>query len=113
MNGVSKVLAQFVQEHADELTTLFTSRSVLIRAPHINLADLARWDERIAAHHDGLAVAGEEGARACEALLGGTDGRVMFESVLGALRSAERVALSTAAVGAGAGPTRLAGEQHR
>lgn len=36
-------------------------RSVLVRAPHVGLLHLARLDERIAAHLDGLAVAGRHG----------------------------------------------------
>jgi phosphoribosylformylglycinamidine synthase I len=51
--------------------------------------------------------------RACEALLAGTDGRVIFESVLGVFRSAERVALSHATVGAGAATGQLSRGQHR
>jgi uncharacterized protein (TIGR02270 family) len=78
MNGASQVLAQFVQEHAEEMATLFTSRCVLIRAPHVNLADLHRWDERIAAHLDGLAVGGPEGAGACDALLAEPEAGELF-----------------------------------
>ncbi|MGH9139835.1 MAG: phosphoribosylformylglycinamidine synthase subunit PurQ [Vicinamibacterales bacterium] len=37
--------------------------------------------------------------RACEPLLGGTDGRVIFESIVSTLRSAECLALQPAAVG--------------
>jgi len=51
--------------------------------------------------------------RACEALLAGTDGRVIFESVLGAFRSAERGVLSHAGVGAGAATAELPRGPHR
>ena len=44
-------------------------RSVLVRAPHVGLLHLGRLDERIAAHLDGLAVAGEYGSRLCLAAL--------------------------------------------
>ncbi len=50
-----------VQQHAEESVILRNVRSVLVRAPHVKLHDLRRLDARIAAHLDGLAVAGEFG----------------------------------------------------
>ena len=44
-------------------------RSVLVRAPHVRLHQLRRLDERIAAHLDGLVVAGDHGASLCMAAL--------------------------------------------
>lgn len=44
-------------------------RSVLVRAPHVRLLQLDRHDERIAAHLDGLAVAGAYGTERCVAAL--------------------------------------------
>jgi phosphoribosylformylglycinamidine (FGAM) synthase-like amidotransferase family enzyme len=49
--------------------------------------------------------------RACEALLGGVDGRAIFESVIGAFRSAERPALQPSGVGSGAGHQGSAGNE--
>jgi hypothetical protein len=48
--------------------------------------------------------------RACEALLGGVDGCTIFESIVGAFRSAETFALHGAAVGAGRSAS-LSGER--
>lgn len=50
-----------VQQHAEEAAMLRHVRSVLVRAPHVGLLHLGRLDERIAAHLDGLAVAGRHG----------------------------------------------------
>ena len=50
-----------VQQHVEEAALLRPVRSVLVRAPHVGLLQLGRLDERIAAHLDGLAVAGEAG----------------------------------------------------
>lgn len=50
-----------VQQHAEEAAMLRHVRSVLVRAPHVGLLHLARLDARIAAHLDGLAVAGRHG----------------------------------------------------
>lgn len=58
-----------VQQHAEESAMLRHVRSVLVRAPHIKLLQLRRLDERIAAHLDGLAVAGRHGTALCAAAL--------------------------------------------
>src|SRR4051794_29660070 len=49
-----------IRQHAEECTILRNARSGLVYA-HTKLLHLARLDERIAAHLDGLAVAGEGG----------------------------------------------------
>jgi len=54
-----------VQQHAEESAMLRHVRSVLVRAPHVALLHLGRLDERIAAHLDGLAVAGPAGTALC------------------------------------------------
>ena len=48
-------------QHVEEAAHLRHVRSVLVRAPHVRLLHLGRLDERIAAHLDGVAVAGEYG----------------------------------------------------
>jgi uncharacterized protein (TIGR02270 family) len=58
-----------VQQHAEESALLRHVRSVLVRAPHVRLLQLGRLDERIAAHLDGLAVAGRHGMAYCMAAL--------------------------------------------
>ena len=50
-----------VSQHVEESAHLRTVRAVLVRAPHVRLLQLARIDERIAAHLDGIAVAGDAG----------------------------------------------------
>jgi uncharacterized protein (TIGR02270 family) len=58
-----------VQQHAEESAMLRHVRSVLVRAPHVRLRQLRRLDDRIAAHLDGLAVAGATGTALCTAAL--------------------------------------------
>jgi uncharacterized protein (TIGR02270 family) len=48
-------------QHVEESAHLRHVRSVLVRAPHVRLLQLGRIDERIAAHLDGVAIAGEYG----------------------------------------------------
>ena len=62
-------VAIVVQQHAEESAILRNTRSVLTSAPHLKLHQLRRLDDRIAAHLDGLAVAGEFGWTFCEAAL--------------------------------------------
>jgi uncharacterized protein (TIGR02270 family) len=58
-----------VAQHAEEAAILRGVRSVVVRAPHVKLHLLRRLDDRIAAHLDGLEVAGEFGWKLCEAAL--------------------------------------------
>lgn len=58
-----------VHQHAEESAMLRHMRSVLVRAPHVRLRHLRRLDDRIAAHLDGLAVAGRHGTAICTAAL--------------------------------------------
>lgn len=58
-----------IQQHAEEAAHLRHVRSALIAAPHVKLHHLRRLDDRIAAHLDGLAVAGEFGSSLCDAAL--------------------------------------------
>ena len=59
------IIPVIVQQHAEESAMLRHIRSVLVRAPHVGLLHLGRLDERIAAHLDGLAVAGDAGTKLC------------------------------------------------
>lgn len=58
-----------IYQHAEESANLRHKRSALVAAPHVKLRDLGRHDERLAAHLDGLAVAGEFGWEQCETAL--------------------------------------------
>jgi len=50
-----------VTQHAEDAALLWLQRQEAIHAPHFRLHHLARLDERLAAHLDGLCVAAEEG----------------------------------------------------
>jgi uncharacterized protein (TIGR02270 family) len=65
----SSVIPVVIEQHADELATLWTSRDGLRAAGHVALRHLARFDERIAAHQDGCVVAGHDGLRVLNAQL--------------------------------------------
>lgn len=52
-----------LHQHIEDAACLRTTRSCLVRAPHVKLKHLARLDDRIAAHLDGIAVAGRVGTQ--------------------------------------------------
>ncbi|RYF60727.1 MAG: hypothetical protein EOO29_47850, partial [Comamonadaceae bacterium] len=58
-----------VQQHVADAAVLRNTRAVLVAAPHVRWHQLARLDERLAAHLDGLAVAGDYGVRLAAAAL--------------------------------------------
>jgi len=64
-----KPIPHIIQQHAEESAILHNIRLLQVVAPHIKLHHLRRIDDRIAAHLDGLAVAGEYGSKVCEAAL--------------------------------------------
>lgn len=59
------VIPALVDQHVQEAATLRDSRSRLARSAQVRLVQLARCDERIAAHLDGIALAGPYGSARC------------------------------------------------
>jgi len=55
-------VADVVAQHVEEAAHLRHVRSVQVRAAHVRLRHLGRLDERIAAHLEGVAVAGDYGS---------------------------------------------------
>ncbi|HEY3159664.1 MAG TPA: TIGR02270 family protein [Vicinamibacterales bacterium] len=82
------VIPAVVHQHAEETASLFVMRSPLTAAPHARLDDLQRLDKRLAAHLDGLAVAGEHAWRVCESTLETPSAGAMFAAVAWALQNA-------------------------
>jgi uncharacterized protein (TIGR02270 family) len=76
-------IAVIVDQHASEAAFLWLLRDAAVRAPHYALKDLARLDERVEAHLDGLRVASDFGWKICvEALEEGAAGEVFAASSL-------------------------------
>ena len=69
----ARVLAEIVAQHVEEAATLRNNRALLVRSPAAGLRQLARHDERIAAHLDGIRVAGNEGAALAQAAFNAMD----------------------------------------
>lgn len=77
---------EVVQQHAEESALLRQVRSVLLRAPHVQLHRLRRLDDRLAAHLDGVAVAGPHGLALLEAGLESPTPGVVFALTVCALQ---------------------------
>ena len=65
----STIIAEIVEEHADEAAFLFRIRDAAATAPHYDRGRLRDLDERIEAHLDGLRVAAAEGLAIAAAAL--------------------------------------------
>ena len=59
--GPGRVLLDIVEQHAEEAAFLWLLRDKAVDAPHYAPRHLARLEERVEAHLDGLRVAGEVG----------------------------------------------------
>jgi len=88
MNGIpipskaAEPILDILRVYIDESAALWEVRSRLVKDPHVTLHSLGRHDQRLAAHLDGLAVAGEEGWPLCiEALKSPSDGAVFAPAI--------------------------------
>ncbi|WP_056175074.1 TIGR02270 family protein [Pseudorhodoferax sp. Leaf267] len=79
-----------VQQHADDALHLRHVRSVLVRAPHVRLLQLQRLDDRLEAHLDGLAVAGDDGLARAQAALERLGTGEVFAALVAALQAGDQ-----------------------
>jgi uncharacterized protein (TIGR02270 family) len=79
------VLADVVRYHAEEAAALHAARRLIVHAPHQSLPRLLRADQRLAAHLDGLAIAGPHAWPFCDAALDGPAAGATFVSAVRAI----------------------------
>jgi uncharacterized protein (TIGR02270 family) len=60
------VIVHIVEQHAEETAFLWTQRDRAVLSRNYKLKDLARLDERVEAHLDGLRIAGNAGWNICK-----------------------------------------------
>lgn len=82
-----------VQQHVEDAAHLRHFRTTLIRAPHPWLRQLARLDERIAAHLDGIGIAGATGTTRRLAALDPPGAGAVFTVAVGAIESRDTALL--------------------
>lgn len=83
-----------VAQHCEEAAVLSNIRSALAHAPHVKLHHLRRTDDRVAAHLDGLAVAGEAGARLCQNALAEPGPGEVFTATVRAIEGKDSAAFN-------------------
>ena len=81
------IIAEIVSQHAEEAAFLWLLRSNAISQPHYALKDLAKLDDRVEAHLDGLRVAGDAGWELCKAGLAHEENGEVFAAVVMAFES--------------------------
>jgi uncharacterized protein (TIGR02270 family) len=60
------IIESIIAQHAEEAAFLWLLRDAACHEPHYRLKDLAKLDDRVEAHIDGLRIAGDEGRSVCE-----------------------------------------------
>lgn len=83
-----------VQQHAQEVALLRQVRAVHLRAPHVELHRLRRLDDRLAAHLDGLMVAGPVGLEELVAGLAEPSAGAVFALAVCALQTKDAARLT-------------------
>jgi hypothetical protein len=78
----TRIIPNIVQQHVEEAAFLWSQRSRAVHAPHYNLKDLIRLDERVETHLDGLRVAEDAGWELCKATAGEGPGSVFTAAVV-------------------------------
>lgn len=91
--AMARPILQIVSRHVEDAADLWSTRSMLIRAPHVKLKHIDRFDERIAAHLDGIAVAGEAGWQCCETALASAGAGALFTSTVRAIEDANEAGI--------------------
>ncbi len=72
-----------VSQHVGDAAVLRDARTHLVPGPHVKLLHLGRLDERLAAHLDGIAVAGVFGAKLAQAALALPNVGAVFVATVG------------------------------
>jgi uncharacterized protein (TIGR02270 family) len=82
------------RQHVDDASLLAANRLRLTSAPHPRLDSLGRFDRRLAAHLEGLRLAGDEGWSLCEATLETPSAGAVFPLAVRALDARDELKLS-------------------
>lgn len=95
MYSQSKVIPVVIEQHADEAAFQWLLRDAAVCAPHYSLDDLAKLDNRLDAHIDGLGIAGEAGWEICREALNYNEPGEVFAAAVLAFESGEAARIET------------------
>ncbi|WP_428353154.1 TIGR02270 family protein [Methyloprofundus sp.] len=89
------VIPHIIDQHAEEAAFLWLLRNNAVSAPHYGLDDLAKLDDRIDAHLDGLRISGDYGWQVCRENLQIKESGEVFAAAILAMegQSEERINL--------------------
>jgi uncharacterized protein (TIGR02270 family) len=90
----ASVVLPVIQQHVDDAVVLRHVRSLHLRSGHVQLHRLRRLDDRIAAHLDGIAVAGTAGLQCMEAGLDNPSTGLVFALAVNTLQARNAEAVS-------------------
>ena len=95
LNQSKAVIPHIIDQHAEEAAFLWLLRNNAVDAPHYDLNDLAKLDDRVEAHLDGLRIAGDYGWQVCSENLQFKESGEVFAAAVLALEepSNERINL--------------------
>lgn len=82
-----------VRQHVEDAAVLFSARALLARRGHLKLHQLRRFDDRLAAHLDGLSVAGEQAKSLCDEALEVPSAGAIFVAASRALETRNEIGL--------------------
>ena len=94
------VIPSILTQHAEEASFLWLLRDRAVHAPHYTLKDLARLDNRVEAHLDGLRIAGDVGWDICKENLSCEEPGEIFAAAVLAFESNDEERIQTV-LGAG------------
>src|SRR5437868_656533 len=77
---------EILEEHYEELQFLWANRTAALRSPRYTLRELAKLEERIEAHVQGMLAVGEPMRELVEPGLSATDATIAFASAFALLR---------------------------
>jgi uncharacterized protein (TIGR02270 family) len=92
MNAKSPVVPSVLNEHLEQLTMLWQQRQDAQRSPEYLREDVARLDERLEAHVDGLLLAGEQAIPLLEESLASEEPAAAFAAAFVLLRQEQPAA---------------------
>src|SRR5579864_5916029 len=88
-------LAFVLSQHTEETPFLWELRSRAVASPHYDLADLAKLDQRVDAHLDGLRIAGQAGWEICKEASSTEESGEVFAAAVLAFESGGKDRLET------------------
>ena len=85
-----RIVPELVRQHAEDAAVVHASRTALTASPGASLRDLHRFDRRIAAHLDGLRIAGDQAWSFCSAALERPSAGALFTATIRAMEANQR-----------------------